>query len=58
MQGRGTKSHTAKMHSLKINVHYILPGVDQTNSVYSNDHHGLVFQNFKLHEHWGRGFSG
>ena len=33
----------------------LLPGIDQTNLVYSNDDHGKVHQNCKFHDPRGRG---
>ena len=33
----------------------LLPGIDQTNQVCSNDDQGRVYQNYKFHDPWGRG---
>ena len=48
--GRGHISHIVKMHYF-----FKLPGIDQTNQVYSNDDQGRVYQNCKFHDPWGRG---
>ena len=33
----------------------LLPCIDQTNQVCSNDDQGRVYQKFKFHVQWGRG---
>ena len=33
----------------------LLPDIDQTNQVCSNDDQGIVYQNCKFHDPWGRG---
>ena len=33
----------------------LLPGIDRTNQVCSNDDKGRVYLNYKFHDPWGRG---
>ena len=48
--GRGHISNIVKIHYSSL-----LPGIDQTNYVYSNDDQGRVYQNCNLNDPGGRG---
>ena len=43
------------MHHFLKNLLLLLPGIDQTNQVCSNDDQGRVYQNCKFHDPRGRG---
>ena len=50
----GHISHIVKLHYL-VKFFSLLPGIDQTNQVCSNDDQGRVYQNCKFHDPRGRG---
>ena len=50
------KSHTCSENALfLLKSSPLLPGIDQTNYVYSDDDQGRVYQNCKLYDPRGRG---
>ena len=48
-------SHIVKMHYFFKNLSSLLPVIDQTNSIYSIDDQGGVYQNCKFHDTQGWG---
>ena len=49
-------SRIVKIHYFPLNSSSLLPGIDQTNLVYSNDDLGRVFPSCKFHDPRIRGF--
>ena len=54
MLGRGHMSYSENVFIL-YKSSSLLPGICQTNGVYSNDNQGKVYQNCNIHDPRGRG---